>query len=221
MPPAARIRQDAVVVLERERRRVDDGDALERRAAARAERAGEELRRELGRPDAALPPRAPEGLVGGGELAGRDGRHRRQLEREREAADDLREASYLPGPVAAHDAQGVTLRGQVRPTPDRADDEAREHERRVDPSVTPLDVKLGDRRLVHARDVLSGRGEDRRNRIGNVGVHAGHPGVGAARRPCLEGGDERLGGHLQAALEDARGDLGLGSHACPPSGRHV
>ena len=156
---------------------------------------------------------AAETLVRVRELAGRDGRQRRQIERQTEARDDLGEPAHGARAGAPHRFEQRVLRGEMRAAANGADDQAREDHAGVNAVLHDGHVKLRDARLVHARDVLPGGGEHRGDDVGDVDVESDHAGLDAARLHAGVRGVELLGRDLEHALQDRAVDVRVGDHA--------
>src|SRR5581483_6247411 len=104
---------------------------------------------------------------------------RADLETERGAGDDLREAIDLAGAGAVDRREPVACGGKRRSPSDGADLETREADRRVQAPFDASRGAVGHRRGADHAEILSGRGEDgrdRRRRCEGDRLHAGGDG---------------------------------------------
>ncbi len=176
---------------------------------------------EVGGAEPVDPMTPPESLVRISELTARNGSQGGDVEREREAADDLGEPLH---PVVARTperSQVVALLPQPGTTTNRPDHEVRQQQRH--PQPVPLRFRREDRgpRLVHTRDVLAGGNEESRDHVGRVDVEADRPSSQAPRGRDPAGPVDRLGRRLQHLLDGRAIEYRLGGDPGTPARARV
>ena len=121
--------------------------------------------------------------MGIGEVASRQRPGDRQLTRERNRGRHLSQRPGVSGPSQPHDFETRTLRGKSRPAADGSDNQVWQRDRCVETTVLQgLEACDADRRLGHARRILTGRNKQCREAIGVVTLYADAAAHDAAQR---------------------------------------